>query len=210
MSRYRHASPQPARGRAAHGTAPISARDAVIDCHDGTCEEGRLPDRRGTAGTGGGGVDGGHLVGRFVVLLALLGGAFALIWFNRSASSSRPPSLRRVIWRLPQAPVMIGCSGPLSGRGVRVPIVQRPRTPAFHAGNAGSNPAGDASLRSPASVSELRLGKPASSPRCQTKAAPPKRDISHRAKAGSHSRLPSSAGPTNRPAPVVKSVPEAA
>ena len=25
-----------------------------------------------------------------------------------------------------------------------VPIVQRPRTPAFHAGNAGSNPAGDA------------------------------------------------------------------
>ncbi len=46
-----------------------------------------------------------------------------------------------------------------------VPIVQRPRTPAFHAGNAGSNPAGDASLRSPASVSELRLGKPASSRR---------------------------------------------
>ena len=37
---------------------------------------------------------------------------------------------------------------PRSAEGAltQVPIVQRPRTPAFHAGNAGSNPAGDESF----------------------------------------------------------------
>ena len=61
--------------------------------------------------------------------------------------------------------------GIMTGSNLIVPIVQRPRTWPFQGQNSGSNPDGDASLRSPEFVSELRLGRPAFAPAIDERAS---------------------------------------